>query len=193
MHRHREGWANLIAMYAKERKNTMMSIGEMLSAPSVPALTSALPMADIARRNRSAIKGAVTKFMGNSSRTNLRFRSAYVPSSWRFFIRETLRMSRKAENICRGTYIGTWNGNSAITSVRQGVSLLSQDRYSEYFDDLLVTTNITRVNIDLQFLIWLVSRLISIPTAEDISTVVEPGTRWRCRCRYEVRYIEKFN
>jgi hypothetical protein len=60
-------WTYLIAIYARLKKKTIILIGEILSAPRVPALTSTLVIAEMARRNRSAIKGAVTKFIGNLS------------------------------------------------------------------------------------------------------------------------------
>ena len=58
-----------IAMYARERKKAMMSSGEMLFAPTVPSCTSTFPIARIASRKRSAIRGAVTKLRGKSRRT----------------------------------------------------------------------------------------------------------------------------
>ena len=51
-----------MAMYASEKKNPMMSRGEIPAIPMVPSCTSCLPIAVIASRNRSAINGAVMKF-----------------------------------------------------------------------------------------------------------------------------------
>lgn len=49
-------------------KKAMMSMGEMLSAPMVPAATSSRPMAKMARRNRLAIRGPVIKLRGKTKR-----------------------------------------------------------------------------------------------------------------------------
>ena len=60
-----------IAMYASDRKKSMISSGEMFSAPIVPSCTSCRPIAKMASRKRSAINGAVTKLRGNCRRTKV--------------------------------------------------------------------------------------------------------------------------
>ena len=107
-----------MAIYASDRKNTMMSIGEMLLAPMVPSWTSCRPIARMASRKRTAINGAVIKFMGKLSRTKglgLPFPSP--PGSCLGCItRNAARMFKKALAIGRGMKTGIWNGKRTTRS-----------------------------------------------------------------------------
>lgn len=132
----------------------MMSMGWMLPLPMVPSYTSVLPIASIASRNKSAIKGAysvvserqsssrgrqvcntVTKFIGNCKRTSWVLRPGILnsvsPSSSRMSsLGPRMRVRRIAAEShsrhTRGNGIGRWKGKSTMISKTNVSGLLSE-------------------------------------------------------------------
>ena len=135
-------------------KAAFLSTYRMLFEPIVPSCTSCLPIANMASRNRSAIKGAVTKFIGNLNRTQALFLPLWssVSSCWKGFrlrgiIWQELKVFKKESESHRGTQNGIWKGKSTTISIHKGQ--FPESNALEALIHLLVTTKTISVMIDL--------------------------------------------
>ena len=125
-----------LVIYPSERKTTIISIGEILLSPIIPSYTSCRPIAKMASKKRSAIKGAVIKLMGKLSRTK--------SLTWQFWLslepwwewscfgdmtRKVPKVYKTASESGLGTYTGIRNGQSTMIS-REGerVSFMEHDK-----------------------------------------------------------------